>query len=170
MSSFVFIFKVLTEFQVTEVIGRHLCRNTDHNIWETKRKNPEGRVDIFLFRDDLENYTSFCSKNLLCWQIFVKMWVQPMSFILADIQSKVHLHKTNANLPFHYHCPLFSYIRSQQALLVMISILNISDFLNHLFSVTTTQFCPLPHCTCSTHVHCTVCTVPQKQPQTYTNG
>ena len=72
----------------------------------------------------------------------------------------------HANLPFHYHCPLFSYIRSQQALLVMISILNISDFLNHLFSVTTTQFCPLPHCTCSTHVHCTVCTVPQKQPQT----
>lgn len=101
MSSFVLIFKVLTEFQVTEVIGRHLCRNTDHNIWETKRRDPEGRIYIFLFRDDLENYTSFCCKNLLCWQIFVKMWVQLLSFILADIQSKIHLHKTNANLPFH---------------------------------------------------------------------
>lgn len=43
-SSFVFIFKALTEFQVTEVIGRHLCKNTDHNIWETKRRGPEGSL------------------------------------------------------------------------------------------------------------------------------
>lgn len=29
---FLFIFKTLTEFQMTEVIGRHLCKNADHNI------------------------------------------------------------------------------------------------------------------------------------------
>lgn len=70
-------------------------------IFEKQKGEALRAVYIFLFRDDLENYTSFCCKNLLCWQIFVKVWVQLMSFILADIQSRAHMHKTNVNLPFH---------------------------------------------------------------------